>query len=143
MPIGVLDPGTDEFDLAVNFGGYRYYMFFGAGPHCSPLPSTPPPAGGTCRCPSCASDGWFAASPVCKYWNAHCDVCAGTRFWLDYSAGRPPKRQPCELCLEAWREDVRWFRDALRNPRGTARRLRDEATARRAAQQQTEPGDQS
>jgi hypothetical protein len=158
MPIGTLDPGTDEYDLAVNYGGYRSHMFFGGGPHCAPLPAVPRPVpvatrefcecpvpcatGERCECPHCASEGWWAQSPACKYWRAGCELCEGTRIWLDYSAGRPPRRRPCDLCAHAWREDVRWFRDALRNPRGVAQRLRDEAaTHRRAAQEQADRGE--
>lgn len=145
MPIGVLDPGTDEFDLAVNFGSYRYYMFFRTGPTWTrtPLPRTPPPAGTSCHCPSCTSQGWYAQSPVCRFWRAHCEFCRGHRFGLVYyEAGRRPRSEPCEECAEAWREDVDYFRAALRNPRGAARRLREEAAALRHAAQQAERGEQ-
>ncbi|WP_034271314.1 hypothetical protein [Haloechinothrix halophila] len=54
--------------------------------------------------------------------------------------GQRPQRLPCEVCLDAWPEEVRFFRDALRSPRATARRLRDEAAARRRAQQTTTDG---
>ncbi len=127
MPIGTFDPGTDQFDLAVNYGGLKFHMYFGGGPNCTPLPRTPPPACTSCRCPSCASEGWYAASPVCRLWRACCEFCSGTRFGLVYERGRRPRREPCEECATAWRKDVRWFREALRNPWRAADQLRREA----------------
>ena len=140
MPIGTYDPGTDAFDLAVNYGGLRYETFFGRDPSI-PLPNTPPPAASgpdKCGCPSCASQGWYAESPFCRYWNNRCDACAGTRIWLDYNDGRPPRRVPCDLCAEAWPAAIAWFRFALRSPRAAARKLRDDAARARAAIQREE-----
>lgn len=137
MPIGTLSPGTDEFDLAVNFGGLNYHMFFGDGPYCTPLPPTPPTAGTSCRCPSCASEGWYAQSPACLLWRACCESCSGTRFALVYETGRRPRREPCQECAQAWRESVRCFREALRSPWGTADRMRREAASAAGADDPT------
>jgi hypothetical protein len=58
----------------VNFGGYQYTQFFDpTASNCSgPLPGTPRPAGDACRCPHCASQGFYADSPLCRF-------CAQTR----------------------------------------------------------------
>lgn len=136
MPIGTLDPGTDDFDLDVNYGGLTYSMFFGGGPNCTPLPKTPPISGSQCLCPSCSSQGWYASSPACRFWRAHCELCSGTRRYQDYSEGRPPRRLPCDLCAAEWDEDVDWFRYALRSPRAAARKLREQAAAARAAREE-------
>ncbi|GAB3162201.1 hypothetical protein GCM10027258_80800 [Amycolatopsis stemonae] len=139
MRIGIYPAGTDAFDLRVNYGGLRYETFFGRSPDRFRLPNTPPPAAsgpGKCACPSCASQGWYAQPPHCKYWRAHCDACEGSRDYLDFSVGRPPRRVPCDACAEAWREDVAWFRFALRSPRAAAQQLRDAAARARAALQE-------
>lgn len=138
MPIGTYDPGTDRFDLKVNYGGLRYETFFGPAPSI-PLPRTPPPSAsgpGKCRCPACASEGWYAESPFCKYWGDNCDLCAGTRFWISYDERRFARRLPCDLCPDRWRRDVAWFRFALRSPRAAARKLRDDVARAAAAQRE-------
>lgn len=141
MPIGTYAPGTDSFDLDVDFGGLRYEMFFGDGPDRTALPSTPPEAAvgaGQCLCPSCDSQGWFAESPVCKYWRAHCEVCEGRRVYRNWhTPGHPPSLEPCELCIEEWRRDVDWFRYALRNPGAAARQLREHAARARTSHEET------
>lgn len=131
MPTRVHAPGTDSFDLQVNYGGLRYEHFFGRNPTCHRLPSQPPPAAvgvGECWCPSCDSQGWFAPSPACRYWRAHCEECNGTRVWLDYNDGRPPQRRACELCAQEWPAALRWFRYSLLHPAAAARHLRRQAT---------------
>jgi hypothetical protein len=136
MVIGIHDPGTDAFDLAVNYGGLLFGTFFGREASIR-LPDAPPRAVSgpdKCFCPSCASKGWYAASPFCRYWGDRCDVCAGSRVWMDYSAGRPPRSVPCDLCPEEWREDVARFRYALQHPRAAARQLREQAA--RAAREE-------
>jgi hypothetical protein len=141
-----VDSEPDHFDRLVDFGGYRYYMFFDPhSPHCRPLPRTPPraanyDAGDRCRCPSCASEGWYEQSPACRFWRAGCWLCEGTREWVHFLGPGRPVRLPCEVCFDAWPEDVRFFRDALRSPRATARRLRDEAAARWRTQQPSTAG---
>ncbi|SEP53683.1 MULTISPECIES: hypothetical protein [Amycolatopsis] len=114
---------------AVDFGGYAYYMFFQPRmPGCTPLPRKPERVGVQCLCPSCASEGWFAQSPACNFWRAHCELCSGTREWVHYPASGGWTRLPCDLCEQAWQDDVRFFRDALRSPRRTAEKLRAEAS---------------
>jgi hypothetical protein len=64
----------------VDFGGYRHGEFFDPRhPYYHPLPTSPPPAGNydagdRCACEHCRSEGWYAPSPVCRFWRAHCDV---------------------------------------------------------------------
>ncbi|GAA2678838.1 MULTISPECIES: hypothetical protein [Actinosynnema] len=140
MPIGTYAPGADAFDHAVDFGGLRYEMFFGDGPDCIALPSTPPVAAvgvGQCLCPSCDSQGWFTETPVCKYWRAHCEACGGRRvysYW--HTTGHPPSLERCSLCIEEWARQVAWFRYALRSPRAAAQELRKQATRARAVAEQ-------
>jgi hypothetical protein len=127
VPVGIHAPGTDEFDLAVNYGGLTYSMFFGDSPNRTPLPSAPPPRGTRCLCPSCQSQGWYAQSPVCRFWRAHCYVCNGSRFYRDFTYGRPPRTTACELCAEEWTAAVDEFGRVLRNPAAAARQLRAHA----------------
>jgi hypothetical protein len=126
------EQAKDWADLAVDFGGYQYSMFFNptASNYSGLLPRRPPPADTTCNCPSCASEGWYAQSPRCRFWRADCDICAGHRVFRLPGEGRD---EDCELCAAAWSEDVRFFRDALRSPARTARRLREEAASRRSS----------
>ena len=129
----------DWADQAVDFGGLSYDAFFNPrslGYRGRPIPRKPPPVayGQKCACPSCRSEGWYAVSPLCKFWRATCEVCGGERrFWVHASR----TYEPCELCQEEWTLDVRFFRDALRSPRAVARRLREQA-ASAAAQAQAE-----
>ena len=70
--------GADHHDHAVDFGGLRYGMYFGPRPTPARPPSTPPPAArgvDDCACPSCHSEGWYAQSPLCRYWRRFCDAC--------------------------------------------------------------------
>lgn len=100
-----------------DFGGYKYHMFFGRGPYAKPLPRKPEPAGGEfeCRCPSCASEGWYDQSPACKWWRSNCDLCDGKR---EYRGPNPRIRERCDVCDELWREAVREFRDVLYRGKG-------------------------
>jgi hypothetical protein len=87
-------------------------------------------AGDRCMCPHCASEGWYAASPLCRFWRFDCDECGGTRFVrVRTEAGWV--REACSVCPAVWRGDVRFFREALRYPVRVARELRSEAAARR------------
>lgn len=120
----------DHFERQVSFGGWTHAQFFDprATNYCGPLPRTPPPAGDRCRCPGCASEGWYASSPVCRFWRAFCDRCQGHRSYVDLASRI---RIDCEDCRDSWTTDVRFFRDALRSPSAIVQRLRSEAAARR------------
>lgn len=132
MPVGIYEPGTDRFDLAVNYGGMVYSQYFGGGVDCTPLPRKPEPAGDSCRCPSCESEGWYASSPLCRFWRADCFACGGTRDYVEIDHdGR--RRVPCEICELEWTDAVAAFRRDLRSPSAAARRLRNEARAQAAA----------
>ena len=121
-------PGADGYDLAVNFGGLRYDMFFGPRPTRGRPPTTPPVAVwgvDECGCPSCASEGWYAASPLCRYWRSLCELCDGCRtHTVQYEPGGPLRRVPCQGCREEWHRDLVWFRWALRDPAAAAADLR-------------------
>jgi hypothetical protein len=123
----------DWADRAVDFGPYTYAELFDrrSANYRGPIPKSPPAAGGACRCPSCASEGWYAQSPRCRLWRAFCELCHGTRTWLDRAT---LKRESCDICQAHWADDVRFFRDALRSPRAAARRLREEAAGRVASE---------
>ncbi|MFI6029457.1 hypothetical protein [Amycolatopsis magusensis] len=132
MTIDIRSPGTDHCDHAIDFGGLRYDMFVGGDPDWQ-LPSAPPPAAvgpDGCRCPSCESQGWYAESPICRYF---CHLCQGARKWLDRDDSGARQYLPCDLCAQAWRDEVAWFHDALRSPRAAAQKLREQA-ARATAQ---------
>ncbi|WP_109530062.1 MULTISPECIES: hypothetical protein [Nocardia] len=119
-------PG-DWADRAVNFGGYQFHTLFDRrSPHYQPLPDTPPPSavyerGDRCLCAHCASEGLYAACPLCRFWRAHCDVCAGRRRYRDFGTRR---EMACDDCLDMWRTEVSHFREALRSPAAAARALR-------------------
>ena len=132
MPVGTYDPGTDHFDLAVNYGGLVYSRYFGGGLDCTPLPRMPLPAGDECRCPSCESEGWYAASPVCRFWRAHCEACDGTRSYVEFLGAGRRHVVTCELCELEWTEAVAVFRRDLRSPRAAAQRLREQARSQLA-----------
>ncbi|HET6285773.1 MAG TPA: hypothetical protein VFG15_03350 [Amycolatopsis sp.] len=122
-------PGTDQFDLDVNYGGLSYDSFFGDGPDCAALPGTPPSASvgaDKCGCPSCMSEGWYAQSPICKYWENVCDLCNGGRYAVDYVEGVPVRHMQCQLCVDQWRKDVAWFHFALSDPGYAADLLRSQ-----------------
>jgi hypothetical protein len=117
----------------VDFSGYQYGPPSNPdSPHYRPLPASPPAVTGRrndslndwaeCRCLHCTSHGWYALSPLYRFWRAHCDWCAGAAA----HRGRRPGGwvRPRELWRDAWRTDVRFFLEALRNPTRAARRLR-------------------
>ncbi|RAS59519.1 hypothetical protein C8D87_114131 [Lentzea atacamensis] len=132
MPVGTYAPGTDHFDLAVDYGGLTYSMFFGTDTNHTPLPTEPPPKGTVCLCPSCQSEGWYAQSPVCRFWRAHCEDCDGTRSSREFDRGRPARTVACQRCAEEWTAAVNEFRRVLRNPAAAARQLRAQALTHRA-----------
>jgi hypothetical protein len=127
---------SDWADQLVDFGPYVYSEFFNrhAVNFVRSLPHRPPvaasyDAGERCLCPSCKSEGWYAVSPLCRFWRATCEVCHGQRVSRVPGSG---VKERCELCHEDWALDVRFFRDALRSPRRVAARLRVEALRARA-----------
>jgi hypothetical protein len=74
----------DWADRQVDFGGYVYSQYFDrhATNFVRFLPRRPPTAanydgGERCLCPSCKSEGWYAGSPLCKFWRATCWECHG------------------------------------------------------------------
>jgi hypothetical protein len=98
--------------MTATYGRFAYGDWFNPSStnYQGPLPRTPRTAGTECYCPSCESQGWFDTSPLCRLWNAHCELCGGTRSWFDYSTRT---RQRCDLCEELWAEDVREFRNTI------------------------------
>jgi hypothetical protein len=118
--------GRDWAEAGADYGPFLYSDWFdpGAPNYRGPLPRTPPPSGDSCGCPSCASEGYYIVSPLCKFWRAHCDICAGTREYYDLGRRR---RLPCPVCLEEWPPAVAAFREALRNPIRAAEKLRERA----------------
>jgi hypothetical protein len=136
----------DWADRMVDFGPYVYSEFSDsrAPNFVRSLPRRPPvaadyDAGQRCRCPSCVSEGWYAVSPLCHFWRATCEACAGRRV-VRAPGARVQER--CGLCDEEWARDVWFFRHALRSPRRVAARLRGEAlrAAARSAEDQTKEG---
>lgn len=137
MTTSVTDPQLDSFAQEVNFGpAYRYELFFDrSNPHHIRLPSDPPmsvnlDSGDRCGCESCRSEGWYAESPLCRFWRAHCDACGGMRSYRVPGTGR---EEGCELCETAWPREVAWFRLAFWDRQLAARILRDQAKARHRA----------
>ncbi|SDD56162.1 hypothetical protein [Actinokineospora iranica] len=112
-------PGTDEHDLAVNFGGLRYGMFFGPAPTRGRPPASPPPAARSVEDSAC---------PLCRFWRRFRDACDGHRgYSFQYEPGGPVRRIECPLCREDWHRDLAWFRFALRDPAAAAADLRTRA----------------
>ena len=127
---------SDWADREVDFGGYVYSAHFDrhATNFVGFLPRRPPPsanydAGERCLCPSCKSEGWYAGSPLCKFWRASCWMCHGQR---EYRIPESSVKERCAVCDEAWVLDVRFFRDALRSPRRVAAQLRAASVRARA-----------
>lgn len=115
----------------VDFGGYQYHQYFKpSSPHYRQLPQKPEPAanyatGERCMCRSCVSEGWYAQPPICRFWRSDCYLCVGRREYPDRAAsGAGYTLRSCEVCEHEWVQAVRFFRDALRSPRGASRRLR-------------------
>lgn len=108
-----------------------YLVDFGYTPedldYIAQLPTTPPPAasyatGDRCGCASCASEGWYNTSPLCRFWHDGCELCKGSRSaWAE----------PCSFCGEAWTEEVAWFRYAVGHRDIAAQVLRDKDAAHR------------
>src|SRR5882757_328293 len=86
-------PSSDELaqDWAtrrVDFGGYQFHSMFDRGsPHYRPLPAAPPRSAREfdreCGCRHCASEGWYAQSPLCRFWRSDCELCRGQREWTE------------------------------------------------------------
>ncbi len=133
-------PRLDSVDHQVTFGpAYTYELFFDhSHPRHVRLPSDPPVSacyeiGDRCGCESCRTEGWYAESPMCRFWRADCEACSGMRTYRVRNVCGAWQEEVCEPCRHAWREEVAWFRLALRDRALAARVLRDEAAARRLA----------
>ncbi|MDA3644383.1 hypothetical protein LZ318_30775 [Saccharopolyspora indica] len=117
----------DHFDHLVNSYAQAFV------PQAPPIPSRPPAAATSCGCPECSSEGFSTGWPLCGFWRADCWLCEGRREWTDLHAPADSTRHRCGICDDAWRRDLRFFREALRDPRALATRLREDAARRTAA----------